>query len=106
MHSRALFQETLDVVLLGLREKVLNYEGRHHVYSDVPMELEPVQKPHPPLWAGVNSPQSAIPLAKRGMNVVMNSPVGTAAKSIEAYVAAFRETFGSKRPCPGSASPG
>ncbi len=68
MHSRALFQETLDVVLLGLREKVLNYEGRHHVYSDVPMELAPVQKPHPPLWAGVNSPQSAIPPAKRGMN--------------------------------------
>jgi alkanesulfonate monooxygenase SsuD/methylene tetrahydromethanopterin reductase-like flavin-dependent oxidoreductase (luciferase family) len=100
MHSRALFQETLEVVLLGLREKVLNYEGRHHVYSDVPMELAPVQKPHPPLWAGVNSPQSAIPPAKRGMNIVMNSPVGMARKSIEAYVAAFRETFGSNAALP------
>jgi alkanesulfonate monooxygenase SsuD/methylene tetrahydromethanopterin reductase-like flavin-dependent oxidoreductase (luciferase family) len=100
MHSRALFQETLDVVLLGLREKVLNYEGRHHVYSDVPMELEPVQKPHPPLWAGVNSPQSAAPAAKRGSNVVMNSPVAMSRKTIDAYIGTFRDTFGANAPLP------
>jgi alkanesulfonate monooxygenase SsuD/methylene tetrahydromethanopterin reductase-like flavin-dependent oxidoreductase (luciferase family) len=94
MHSRALFAETLDVVLLGLQEKVLNYEGRHHVYSDVPMELDPVQKPHPPLWGGVNSPQSAVPVAKRGMHAVMNSPAAPAQKIIETYTTTFRATFG------------
>ena len=100
MHSRALFQETLDVVLLGLREKVLNYEGRHLVYNDVPMELQPVQIPHPPLWAGVNSPQSAGPVAKRGMNAVLIAPVAPAQKSIEAYVSTFRATYGTDKPLP------
>ena len=96
MHSRALFQETLDVILLGLREKVLNYEGRHLVYNDVPMEMQPVQKPHPPLWAGVNSPQSAGPVAKRGMNAVLISPPAPAQKSIEAFVSTLRATHGDK----------
>ena len=100
MYSRALYQETLDVVLAGLREKVLNYEGRHLFYNDVPMELEPVQRPHPPLWGGVNSPQSAVSVAKRGMNAVMNSPPAPAAKTIEAYVGAFRAAFGAEAPLP------
>ena len=100
MHSRALFAETLEVILLGLKEKVLNYEGRHHFYNDVPMELEPVQKPHPPLWAGVNSPQSAIPVAKRGMNAVLISPTVPAQKSIESYVQTFRATHGADKPLP------
>ncbi len=96
MHSRALYQETLDVVLLGLREKVLNYEGRHVTYTDVPMEMQPVQMPHPPLWAGVNSPQSAGPVAKRGMNAMLISPPLPAQKSIEAYISTYRATHGDK----------
>lgn len=95
MHSRALYAETLDVLLLALKEKVLNYEGKHHVYRDVPMELAPVQTPHPPLWGGVNSPQSAVPVARRGMNAVMNSPAAPAQKIIEAYMSTFRANFGS-----------
>jgi alkanesulfonate monooxygenase SsuD/methylene tetrahydromethanopterin reductase-like flavin-dependent oxidoreductase (luciferase family) len=100
MHSRALFQETLDVVLLGLREKVLNYQGRHLSYADVPMELEPVQKPHPPLWAGVNNPQSALPAAKTGTNALMNAPPAPSKKTIEAYISTFRSTFGEAAPLP------
>jgi alkanesulfonate monooxygenase SsuD/methylene tetrahydromethanopterin reductase-like flavin-dependent oxidoreductase (luciferase family) len=100
MHSRALFAETFDVLLLAMKDKVLNYAGRHHVYSDVPMELEPVQKPHPPLWGGVNSPQSAVPVARRGMNALMNSPAAPAQKIIESYTSTFRANFGSDVPLP------
>ena len=75
---------------------MLNYEGRHLTYTDVPMEMQPVQMPHPPLWAGVNSPQSAGPVAKRGMNAMLISPPVPAQKSIEAYVSTFRATHGDK----------
>jgi alkanesulfonate monooxygenase SsuD/methylene tetrahydromethanopterin reductase-like flavin-dependent oxidoreductase (luciferase family) len=34
------------------------------------MELEPVQKPHPPLWQGVVRPDGAAEAARRGVNIV------------------------------------
>ncbi len=38
------------------------------------MELEPFQKPHPPLWYGVISPDSAARAARARMNIIANTP--------------------------------
>jgi alkanesulfonate monooxygenase SsuD/methylene tetrahydromethanopterin reductase-like flavin-dependent oxidoreductase (luciferase family) len=48
--SRAIFQETLDIVREGLRSTSLTYHGQYHDYDDVPIELSPYQKPSPPFW--------------------------------------------------------
>src|SRR5256885_5920006 len=43
------FAEALDVILKGLTQKRLDHAGKYFTFKDVPMEMQPVQSPHPPL---------------------------------------------------------
>src|SRR5205085_4254156 len=58
--------EALEIVLQGLRGGKLSFEGEFYKYRDVPMELEPVQKPHPPIWTGVATGDGADYAGRRG----------------------------------------
>ena len=68
----AMYREALEILLLGLRAKTLSFQGVHYQYRDVPIELEPVQKPHPPLWYGLGTPDSVPFVLSHRMNVVSN----------------------------------
>jgi alkanesulfonate monooxygenase SsuD/methylene tetrahydromethanopterin reductase-like flavin-dependent oxidoreductase (luciferase family) len=72
--SEKMFAEAYEVVLRGLAGPTLSYAGEFYRFQNVPLELEPLQKPHPPLWYGANNPQSAARAASRGMSVVANMP--------------------------------
>lgn len=65
-----LYDETLEAVLRGLASKHLNFQGEFFSFNNVPMELEPWQKPHPPLWLGITSPESAERAGRNGQNLV------------------------------------
>ena len=52
------FPEALRVIKQGLTSDVLTFEGEFYSFKDVPMVLKPVQKPHPPLWYGVTTPEA------------------------------------------------
>src|SRR6516225_9618820 len=62
------FAEALDVILKGLTQPRLDHHGKYFTFKDVPMEMQPVQRPHPPLWYGANSLESADRLAKQACN--------------------------------------
>ncbi|PZC46323.1 MAG: Flavin-dependent oxidoreductase, luciferase family [Chloroflexi bacterium] len=64
------YAENLEVLLMGLTEKTLDFHGEHYNFDKVPMELEPIQKPHPALWYGVHSPESADRVARQGFNCI------------------------------------
>ena len=83
------FAELLAVVLKGLTEKRLNHDGKYFSFKDVPMEIQPVQRPHPPLWYGANSLESADRLAEQGLNVV----VGMKADAVGAFSARYRAAW-------------
>jgi alkanesulfonate monooxygenase SsuD/methylene tetrahydromethanopterin reductase-like flavin-dependent oxidoreductase (luciferase family) len=51
----------------------------------VPMEIEPLQKPHPPIWYGVHMPDSAERAARRNLNVVSLDPPKETRLSIDRY---------------------
>lgn len=80
------FAETLVVVLKGLTTRSLSHDGSYFNFRDVPMELEPVQRPHPPLWYGANTPDSAERLARQRYNVVIGLP----AAGVRAFVDRYR----------------
>ena len=61
------FAEALEVILKGLTEKRLSHHGKYFTFEDVPMEMQPVQRPYPPLWYGANSLESADRLAKQAL---------------------------------------
>jgi len=57
----------------------------------VPMEFAPLQKPHPPLWYGAHSPESAERAARKGLNIVTNDMLGNARTIIARYRKVWNE---------------
>src|SRR5215467_14044792 len=62
--SPAVYAEALQVLLKGLTQPVLDHEGAHYRFKNVPMEIRPLQQPHPPLWIGGHSTDGAARAAK------------------------------------------
>jgi alkanesulfonate monooxygenase SsuD/methylene tetrahydromethanopterin reductase-like flavin-dependent oxidoreductase (luciferase family) len=68
----AMFAEALDIILRGMQGGTLTFEGEHYRYRDVPIEMTPLQTPHPPLWYGLGQ-AGKIPWAvKHRINIVGN----------------------------------
>jgi alkanesulfonate monooxygenase SsuD/methylene tetrahydromethanopterin reductase-like flavin-dependent oxidoreductase (luciferase family) len=72
--AQAMYLETLSVILSGLATKTLNFSGEFYQFHDVPLELEPVQRPHPPLWYGVAHPDRLSWVVNNRVNIVCNGP--------------------------------
>ena len=83
------FAEALEVILKGLTVPRLTYKGKYFTFEDVPMEMQPVQQPHPPLWYGANSLESADRLARQACNTV----VGMKAEGVGTFSARFRAAW-------------
>src|SRR5947208_3015449 len=48
-----------------------SHHGKYWDYDDVVIEPAPVQKPHPPLWVGAQSPTSIRYAAENGFNLLL-----------------------------------
>ena len=53
----------------------LTHEGAHYTFRDVPLQMTPLQRPHPPLWYGVGDPAAVPWCAANRVNVVSNAPL-------------------------------
>ena len=69
-NAQEIYTEALELILKGLTEPSLTFHGKHFQFDNVPMEIEPLQKPHPPVWYGVHAPESAARAARRRLQVV------------------------------------
>ena len=70
----AMYREALEVVLAGLATDELSFAGEFYKFDAVPIELSPVQRPHPPLWYGIGTADAVPWAARHGVNVVSNLP--------------------------------
>jgi alkanesulfonate monooxygenase SsuD/methylene tetrahydromethanopterin reductase-like flavin-dependent oxidoreductase (luciferase family) len=94
-HAPDRYTEGMDVVLKILANRKLDFEGHYYKFREVPpLELECFQKPHPPLWYGAHSPDSAARSGRRGLNIVSTDPAPRVRALVDAYTAAWRETHG------------
>ena len=66
--SREMFLEALDVLVQGMTDGVLSYEGKFFSFQDVQLFTRPLQRPYPPLWYATNNPESMPWMARNGMN--------------------------------------
>jgi alkanesulfonate monooxygenase SsuD/methylene tetrahydromethanopterin reductase-like flavin-dependent oxidoreductase (luciferase family) len=64
------------------------------------MELEPLQKPHPPLWYGIHSVESAERAARKGFHVVSLDPPVETRSFVDRYREVWRETRSAKQGLP------
>jgi len=90
--SRDIYDEALTVVMRGLSGQALNFKGKYFSYDQVPMEIAPLQKPHPPLWYGTHAPDSAARCARAGINAVTLDSVAATRTFSDAFRAAWAET--------------
>ncbi len=67
---RERFVEARDIVLQALTCDEVNYSGKYYRVDGFPMVMKPYQKPRPPLWYGLGSPESAVWCAANSANAV------------------------------------
>jgi alkanesulfonate monooxygenase SsuD/methylene tetrahydromethanopterin reductase-like flavin-dependent oxidoreductase (luciferase family) len=88
-----MFAEAFEVIMRGLTSRTLDFDGEFYRFNNVPLELEPVQKPHPPLWYGASTPASVERPARTGASIVTNASAAGARSLFERY-AAVRDAAG------------
>jgi alkanesulfonate monooxygenase SsuD/methylene tetrahydromethanopterin reductase-like flavin-dependent oxidoreductase (luciferase family) len=89
-------EEIRQVMMQGLTGKTVDFQGKYYSYSKVPMELEPFQKPHPPIWIGAATADSAARAARNGHNFVSLSTAAETRELTDRYRAAWKEAHGDK----------
>src|SRR5262249_53925657 len=102
--GQEIYAEAGERVLKGLTQRVLDLRGRRFWSGGVPMDLEPLQKPHPPIWYGLHAPESAERAARRGLNVVSLDPTNEAWLAIDRYRTIWRQVRAPASTLPSSAS--
>lgn len=74
-HAKGMYVEAAEIILQGLATERLTYSGGFFQFRDVPMEMMPVQQPHPPVWIGASRPDSAAFAVAKSFNLVTNGKV-------------------------------
>ncbi|MEO8144054.1 MAG: LLM class flavin-dependent oxidoreductase [Betaproteobacteria bacterium] len=90
--SQAMYLEAYQVILQALRGGTLNFEGSYYRFKDVPLQLAPLQRPHPPIWYGLSNPESAEFAADNRFNVVSNA----APKAVRVITDRYRAEWAKK----------
>ena len=90
--AQAMYEEALLILRKALSADRLHHYGRFWQFTDVPIEMRPLQQPHPPLWYAVSGPDSVGWPAANGVNVVCAGPPGRVRETTDAYRAAARAT--------------
>lgn len=98
--AQRIYAEAIDLIFQAFSQKTLNFQGEFFSFNNVPMELEPLQKPHPPVWYGVHSTESAERAARRGFNIVSLDTAHETCGFARRYRAIWREIHGDTRKMP------
>ncbi len=79
------FEETFQILMQGLKNDFLSFDGKYYQFRDLWMELKPQQTPHPPFWYAGN-PQRAGEIGANfiGHATLENLP-GMAARYLESW---------------------
>jgi alkanesulfonate monooxygenase SsuD/methylene tetrahydromethanopterin reductase-like flavin-dependent oxidoreductase (luciferase family) len=95
--AQKIYAEALELVIKGLTQPTLTFHGEFFHLDEVPMELAPLQKPHPPIWFGVHAPDSAARAARKGLQVVSLDPPAEARLAFDSFRTAWRDAHGVTR---------
>jgi alkanesulfonate monooxygenase SsuD/methylene tetrahydromethanopterin reductase-like flavin-dependent oxidoreductase (luciferase family) len=101
-----MFAENFEVLHKGLTGKRLTHHGKRWQFDNVPIVMQPVQKPHPPYWYGLRGETGPVFAAKHGMNGVSIGPDFVIKRLLAEYRAAWtkhaaeRGAFGSANTTP------
>jgi alkanesulfonate monooxygenase SsuD/methylene tetrahydromethanopterin reductase-like flavin-dependent oxidoreductase (luciferase family) len=65
--TKEMWDEALRAIPKMWTQETFSWEGKYFSMPERPVLPKPVQKPHPPLWVAVSSPETAIQAGERGI---------------------------------------
>ena len=83
--AQAMYVEAYNVLMQALTRDEVSFAGRHFTYRNVPIDLKPLQLPHPPLWYAVPVPEGAVWPAQNRINIVCGGPIPRAREISDRY---------------------
>ncbi|SDY35024.1 Flavin-dependent oxidoreductase, luciferase family (includes alkanesulfonate monooxygenase SsuD and methylene tetrahydromethanopterin reductase) [Variovorax sp. YR266] len=83
--AQEIYQESYQIIQMGLTHKEINFHGKHFQFNDVPVELSCFQKPTPPIWYGLGSTGGTKWAAENRINVVCNGPAAFVRRLTDSY---------------------
>jgi alkanesulfonate monooxygenase SsuD/methylene tetrahydromethanopterin reductase-like flavin-dependent oxidoreductase (luciferase family) len=91
--SRERFEEALTILLRAWTETSFSHSGKYYRFKDLTVVPRPMQKPHPPLFAGGTSLSTYEMAGSRGWGMFLPPllPFKVMEPSINAYLAAARQ---------------
>jgi len=98
--SRSIYQEVSEIVLSSLSQDRINHHGEYFTFDNVPLEVKPVQRPHPPLWYGIGPPERTPWAAENRMNIVTNGLATTVRKVTDQFRDAWVQCAHGSEPLP------
>lgn len=96
--SRDIFFDAYECLVQALTTDPFSYDSARYTYSNVPMQLQPLQKPHPAFWYGSSNTTGSSWAGEQGMHFTSNGPVEAAKENIDAYRAALSKRGGAAQP--------
>jgi alkanesulfonate monooxygenase SsuD/methylene tetrahydromethanopterin reductase-like flavin-dependent oxidoreductase (luciferase family) len=87
--AQAIYVEAYHVIMQALTRNEVNFAGKHYRFEKVPVDLKPMQLPHPPLWYAVPVPEGAAWPAQNRINVVCGGPLPRVREITDRYRAAW-----------------
>ncbi len=92
--SEKMHQDAVGFVLAALSEGAVTVSEEGGRKRRLPLAIPPLQKPHPPLWYGIHSPQTAERAARLGMNVMTLDWASQTRACTDRYRAVWTEEHG------------
>jgi alkanesulfonate monooxygenase SsuD/methylene tetrahydromethanopterin reductase-like flavin-dependent oxidoreductase (luciferase family) len=89
--ASAVYIEAWQVILKAFAGGELTHEGRHFQFRGVPITMQPLQRPHPPLWYGVGNVEGVVWCVQNRVNAVINGPLARVREMTDRYRAEWRK---------------
>jgi alkanesulfonate monooxygenase SsuD/methylene tetrahydromethanopterin reductase-like flavin-dependent oxidoreductase (luciferase family) len=89
--TKEMWDEAVHAIPKMWTQETFSWQGKYFSMPERPILPKPLQKPHPPMWVAVSSPETAIQAAERGIGCLGVS-IGTP-KEYEKRVQDYRRTI-------------
>ncbi|MEX2036047.1 MAG: LLM class flavin-dependent oxidoreductase [Xanthobacteraceae bacterium] len=83
--SRDIFIDAFNCLSAGLVTNELSYSGPYYKYDKVPIELHPLQQPHPAFWYGSSGPEGSTWAGEHGLHFVTLGSMQLAKDNIDTF---------------------
>ncbi len=101
LESREIFEESLKVIVKGLRTRKISHRGERYKFAGAPIEVASQQQPNPPFWYAASTPDGLAFAARHRMQIVTGGPNAI----VKGTAAAYRQLLDQFRDSPDDLNP-